>query len=91
MRCLEPLVMLESLLGWCLGTNRSGMWLQYIWLPRNLAGAAWRPSEETKTEASEPSASLLQLQLSLPGCEGSEPFHTDLCNGTDAFVPKLPV
>lgn len=64
-------------------------WLQYVWLPRNSAGAAQSPSGETKTEAPEPSASL--LQLSLTGCEGSELFHADLCNGTRAFIPELPV
>lgn len=59
-------------------------------LPRNLAGVSLRPSGDTKPGVAEPSASLLQSQLSLPKREGSELLHTDLCV-LGPVLPCLPV
>lgn len=79
---LEPLVMLQSLQSWCLCNVA----------PVDLATQklSWSYSETFRRDKDRGIGASL-LQLSLPGCEGSELFHTDLCNGTDAFMPKLPV
>lgn len=72
---------LGGLVAWRGGSAR---WLQRIWLLRQLAVAARRPSGEPKTKVSEPGASL--LQPSLPGCEWSELFHSDPGDSTKAFM-----
>lgn len=74
--------MLHSLLGWRLCNVA----------PVDLATQklSWSCSE-TFRRGKDRGIRASLLQLSLPGCEGSELFHADLCNGTDAFMPKLPV